>query len=324
MKRFAMRPLVLGLALSTVLGTTVSARADNFTFSIGGLDQSSYAVSFQINGAAQTATGGAGNFSAATLVNNTTSTTYNPPFVYCVDLNHDIGLGSHYSTPNLILNSTDFGAPPATGSGGNGLNISAGTAPGYITDFVSGSPNLGLALNYNAKAIAALVGNVAVGGASGSDQNIAGSAALQVAIWNAEYNPAHAFGSGVDYHQGWDTSSQSGFTFTSLSSLTATQVGLFNTAYAADLALITANGTTAAIASSNFTTQYSGAITGGVLFINSINNDGTFAQALVTRLSVPNISNSPVPGTLVMSCILFGMFGMVWSYKRVNQWKAAA
>jgi hypothetical protein len=38
---------------------------------------------------------------------------------------------------------------------------------------------------------------------------------------------------------------------------------------------------------------------------------------------IPNIF-SPVPSTLVMSSILFGMFGAVWSYKRLKTCTAAA
>jgi hypothetical protein len=337
MMRVSIKSFVLGLA---VVGLSQSARADNLI--VGTTNQSSYKVVVHITSAqgnantpgGQVSSAMGGNFAGASL--NAPGTFVGKlPFLYCVDLFHHLTLGDgvggleapiinplpphntifnpngYYSTnapsgtnppnPNPLVNSTNNAEPTA----------------GYITNFskvIGGvlTDQLGVA---NEKGIAQLV---ALGDQKGTgDILFAKEAALQVAIWTAEYNKPVTTGPTAGL--GWSATGNANFQFSQFvnaahnidTNVASANTTAFNNALKFDMSLISG---------ANFTALLAASIHKNVLFTNpDVYNPGqpnAYAQA--------GVSYVPAPGSLAMSIILFGMFGIAWSYKRLNAVKVTA
>jgi hypothetical protein len=232
----------------------------------------------------------AGDFDAATVTPAGSSTAFNLPFAYCVDIPTTINVltPQDYSAQ---INSTNFAAP-AAGYNQDPRNTGVGTV--------------------NLNAIAWLAAN------EGKNLNLTQQAdyvsgmALQVAIWEVEYNTPVT---GV----GWtDSIDPSGFSYnaktnptpmltgdrftlntlnpksfyTTSSEKTAFQMA-FTADYAADIDAVNAAFIGGAVSSSS-------PITPGVMFINpfSIATHPVEQQTLISYYSVPTLSTTPTSASL--------------------------
>jgi hypothetical protein len=322
MMRNAMKALMLGLV---VLSMAQMARAESLL--VGDLNERLYYANVNLPTGTiqqghlvnnnQPTTGG--DFYNARMGSITTPSTFAIvnampalPFTYCVDLFHTLNTGVAGTAVHPHLDNDHGFYNPVTVK-----STSAFTSGGNILDYST------LSLT-NLKGIAQLVAHGVQAGTT-SDDGYARGAALQAAIWMVEYNRPTALG--------WSATGNTQFQFNEFvdashnidtSNVLLTTTTTFNNALAIDMALVSG---------ANFVTLNANQIASNVLFINPFTsndpNDANptttgYAQALVSFDRNGNFNPTPVPGTLVMSCILFGMFGLVWSYNRVNSRKLAA
>jgi len=297
MKRFATRNRVLGLVVLVGLAFAESARADTWTtVNIGNLQQGNYdaVVKDFADPSGSHFVGSAGSFTAATLGGHSET------FMYCLSITNPNG---------GIAQNTQYTAE---------IN-SIGVLPGFNRDNNIG-PHNGLDTNQIYE-IAYIVKHWGALTAPTGPSTF--TKAVQEAIWQVEYNGAGttSLQTKADFAFPVNNSSPGAY-----DRLTMQLRGPDAGAQFADASIILAD---AAGHQTAPTSDLS-----GVVFINPVDlsqgHNGVApaspnfdVQGLITY-DPTHFSTVPVPGTLVMSCILFGMAGVVWSFKRVNQRNAAA
>jgi hypothetical protein len=233
----------------------------------------------------------AGDFDAVTITPAGSSTALNLPFTYCVDIPTDVALSTNY---NAVVNSTNF-APPSGGYNQDPRNTGV------------------LAINTNA--IAWLVAHEGKQLNLTQQPDYVSGMALQVAIWEVEYNtPATGLGwtdtlnpAGYNYTGSSPNTTPlltgDHFTLNTISPLsfytTSSQKSAFQSAFTADYAA-DIDAVNAAYRAGSLAT-----ITPGVMFINPFSTSkNPVEQQTVISYSSPTLTTTPSPSSTTVGTTL--------------------